>query len=256
MAEIKWIKITTSMFDDEKIKLIEGMPDKDVLLTIWIKLLIQAGKTNAGGYIFLTENIPYTDEMLSTIFNRPLNTIRLALKLFQQYGMIRFSEKGILIIDNWEKHQNIEAMEKIRIQAKVRKQRQREREKNLLPDVTQMSRESHATDIDQDIDLDKELNIYIDFLDFWALYPKKVGKDPAKKKWDKLKVNDKLFALIKKALLEQCKSTNWTKDNGQYIPNPATWLNQKRWEDEINNGTGGTDIKNSDQYSQYDRVIT
>lgn len=101
------------MFDDDKIKLIESLPDGDSILVIWVKLLTQAGRTNANGYIFLNENIPYTDEMLATIFNRPLNTVRLALATFQRFGMIEWDETGILIL-NWEKHQNIDALEKMR----------------------------------------------------------------------------------------------------------------------------------------------
>jgi predicted phage replisome organizer len=91
MPDVKWIKITTEIFDDEKIKLIESMPDKDAVLVIWFKLLVQAGKCNGcnvTGAICLTDAIPYTEEMLSTIFNRPLNTIRLALDVFQKFGMI------------------------------------------------------------------------------------------------------------------------------------------------------------------------
>ncbi len=72
MGEIKFVKLSTHMFDDEKIKLIEQMPEADTLLIIWVKLLAQAGKTNASGYIFLSENVPYTDEMLAAIFSRPL----------------------------------------------------------------------------------------------------------------------------------------------------------------------------------------
>ena len=72
MSDIKWIKITTNMFEDEKIRLIDAMPERDTIHYIWIRLLVQAGKTNANGFIFLNENIPYTEEMLSTIFCRPL----------------------------------------------------------------------------------------------------------------------------------------------------------------------------------------
>ena len=60
------------------------MPEADTLLIIWIKLLAQAGKTNASGYIFLNENIPYTEDMLNT-FNRPLNTVRMALSVFKKF---------------------------------------------------------------------------------------------------------------------------------------------------------------------------
>ena len=88
MSDIKWIKISTTIFDDEKIKLIESMPDRDSILIIWIKLLTQAGKCNATGHLILSQSIPYTDEMLSAIFNRPLNTVRMALDIFEKFGMI------------------------------------------------------------------------------------------------------------------------------------------------------------------------
>jgi len=119
------------MFDDEKIKLIEAVPEADMILVIWIKLLTLAGKKNMNGYIFLTENIPYTDEMLATLFNRPLNTIRLALETFKKFGMINYNSEGKLKITNWEKHQNVEGLEKIREQGRLRQERFRERK--LLP---------------------------------------------------------------------------------------------------------------------------
>ncbi|NFF66795.1 DnaD domain protein [Clostridium sporogenes] len=174
MAEVKWIKITTNMFDDEKIKLIDAMPERDTIHYIWIRLLVQAGKTNANGYIFLNENVPYTEEMLSTIFNRPLNSVRLALKTLMDFGMIEIQEGKLIKITNWSKHQNIEGMEKVREQNRLRKQKQRAKEKKLLQaakDETcgskigshSMSRDSHAieeeveVDIEEDIDIDKEV---------------------------------------------------------------------------------------------------
>lgn len=165
MAEIKWIKITTNMFDDEKIKLIDAMPERDTIFYIWIHLLTQAGKCNAGGYIFLSEHVPYTDEMLSTIFNRPVNSVRLALKTLSGFGMIERSENNDIKISNWEKHQNIEGMEKVREQNRLRKRKQRAESKKLKPspeDVTPMSRDSHATEKERekerelDLDIDKE----------------------------------------------------------------------------------------------------
>lgn len=131
MAEVKWIKITTNIFDDEKIKLIEAMPDRDAILIIWIKLLTQAGRCNASGYLLLNQNIPYTDEMLSTIFNRPLNTVRMALEIFKSFGMIELIENAFCI-SNWEKHQNIEGMDLIREQTKQRVAKHREKQKQKL----------------------------------------------------------------------------------------------------------------------------
>jgi hypothetical protein len=71
------------------------------------------------------------------------------------------------------------------------------------------------------------------FPKFWKLYPNKKGKAAAEKAWAKLKVTDDLFTLIAQGLAKQCTSPAWTKDGGQFIPHPATWLNGKRWEDEV-----------------------
>lgn len=67
---------------------------------------------------------------------------------------------------------------------------------------------------------------------FWKAYPKKVGKGAALKAFEKSKVNADLIVVIEKSIEQQKKTDQWKKENGQFIPNPATWLNQKRWEDE------------------------
>jgi len=170
MSEITWIKLKTEMFADDKIRLIESMPEADAIIIIWIKLLAQAGKTNANGYIFLNEQVPFTEEMLSTIFDRPLNTVRFALKTLQQFDMISIDDKGFILIENWEKHQNVEGMEKIREQWRLRKQRQRENQKLLNSgnnssknDVTGQSRD--VTQQNKNKSKNKEY-IYTVF-DFW-----------------------------------------------------------------------------------------
>lgn len=71
------------------------------------------------------------------------------------------------------------------------------------------------------------------FPKFWKLYPRKVGKDKAEKAWAKLKVSQELFSLMVTALAKQVLTPDWLKDKGQFIPHPSTWLNGKRWEDEI-----------------------
>lgn len=131
MPVIKWVHLTTDMFDDEKIKLIEKMPDADTLLVIWIKLICQAGKVNDGGAIYLIENVPYDDETLATIFNRPVNSIRLALNTFRRLGMIETCDDGSILLLNWEKHQNINGLEKIRQDTRRRVAKFRERHKQL-----------------------------------------------------------------------------------------------------------------------------
>lgn len=126
MADINWIKIRIDMFDDEKIKIIQSMPEGDAILVIWIRLIALAGKSNAGGCVLVTETIPYTDEMLSVIFSKSLTTVRLALNTFEQFHMIERTTQGIFLV-NFRKHQNVEGLEKIREQNRLRKQREREK---------------------------------------------------------------------------------------------------------------------------------
>ncbi|MDN4875699.1 phage replisome organizer N-terminal domain-containing protein [Bacillus cereus] len=168
MSEVKWIKLSTSMFEDEKIRLIESMPEADTLLIIWIRLLAQAGKTNASGYIFLSKNIPYSDEMLATLFNRPIATVRLALQTFQQFGMIEITDDQYICISNWEKHQNVDGLERVKQLNAERNRKYRERKKQQQlslenkgneNDVRMTSRD--GTDIEEDKELDKEKELEI-----------------------------------------------------------------------------------------------
>ena len=70
MTDIKWIKIVTDIFDDEKMLLIETLPEADSIIVIWFKLLCLAGKQNNSGVFTLNGKIPYTEKMLATIFRR------------------------------------------------------------------------------------------------------------------------------------------------------------------------------------------
>lgn len=136
MSEIKWIKITTDIFDDEKIRLIDALPDHDAILVIWFKILALAGKHNRNGLLMMSDKVHYTDEMLATIFQRPLNSVRMALGVFEQFGMIEIID-GVITLPNWEKHQNIDGMERIKEQTRNRVARHREKQKNLaLGNVT------------------------------------------------------------------------------------------------------------------------
>ena len=207
MAEVKWIKITTNIFDDEKILLIESMPDADAIIVIWFKLLVLAGRTNNCGVLTINDTMPYNDEMLATIFRRPLATVRLALQVFEQFGMIE-TINDTITIPKWEVHQNVEGLERIREQNRERKRRQREREKLLLTDGEDVSRDSRVTVTQQnkkeDIEKNKkenksnrftpptleEVEDYINekgynikaskFIDYYTSNGWKVGKNPMK----------------------------------------------------------------------------
>lgn len=157
-SDIKWIKITTDMFDNRKIKHLRRLPEGNNIVLIWVMLLTMAGRCNANGMIFLTENIPYTTKMLADELDFEENTVQLALKALEQLGMIT-TNSDFFYITGWAEHQNIEGMDKIREQNRVRKQRQREREKLLPENSHVMSRDSHATDKDKEEDKEEKEKI-------------------------------------------------------------------------------------------------
>ena len=135
------------MFDNCKIKHLRRLPDGDSIVLIWVMLLTMAGRCNAGGVIFLTENIPYSTKMLADELGFEENVIRLALDSFQRLGMIELLDNGVISVSDWAEHQNIEGMEMVREQNRRRKQKQREKQKLLLPSIGSdaMSRDCHVT---------------------------------------------------------------------------------------------------------------
>ena len=166
MSEIKWIKITTDIFDDEKIRLIDALPDHDAILVIWFKILALAGKHNRNGLLMMSDKVHYTDEMLATIFQRPLNSVIMALGVFEQFGMIEIID-GVITLPNWEKHQNIDGMERIKEQTRNRVARHREKQKNIalgnvtcnvtVTDGNALEEEGDKTKIKTRLDEDKNI---------------------------------------------------------------------------------------------------
>lgn len=134
MADIKWIKLKVGMFNDDRIKVIQAMPEGDALIVIWIRMLILAGISNAEGYLMISENLPHTEDMLATIFNKPLSVVRLALKTFETFGMVEACNEGIFITD-FAAEQG-EKMQDIREYNRIKKAESRERAKQKRLEVS------------------------------------------------------------------------------------------------------------------------
>lgn len=162
MADVKWIKITTDIFDDEKIALIDGMPDRDGIIVIWFKLLCMAGRLNNGGVFMLNDKIAYTDEMLATIFRRPISTVRLALQTFEQFGMVDVINNAYTI-PNWEKHQSLDKLEAAKEKTRLRVAAYREKQKQLAEcnDYSNVT-VTPCNAVEEDKEEDKELELDID----------------------------------------------------------------------------------------------
>ncbi len=158
MAEVQWIKIYIDMFDKRKIKKLRRLPAGNDLLLIWVMLLAMAGKCNAGGMIYITESIPYTEEDLADELDFEVNTIRLAMKAFEDLDMIVTSNDGFISVIGWEEHQNEDKLAEIREKDRERKRLKRAQAKALLGKSTDVR--GHSTDcphIEKDKDKEKDL---------------------------------------------------------------------------------------------------
>lgn len=249
MAEVKWIKITTDVFDDEKILLIESMPSADSIITIWFKLLILAGKQNNNGVFMMSNKLPFTDEMLATIFRRDLNTVRLALKTFEEFGMIEVVD-NVITIPNWNKHQTLDAYEKKKERDRIYQQNRRKKQKNLIeqksPDKSSyvaVSDKEEEKEEDKDKENIKENSLSTDskepfnFEDAWEktfdAYPKKTAYSTSKTAWmDKvLEVIEenqpdiaRLLYKATEAYLSDYQEKNPDDTDFRYIPKYVDWL--------------------------------
>lgn len=161
MADVKWIKITTDIFDDEKILLIESLPDAYAIITVWFKLLCLAGKMNNSGVFMMNNRVAYTDKMLATIFRMKESTIQLALQTFVQFGMVEIID-GVITIPNWNKHQSLDAYEKKKQRDRIYQAERRAAQKALVAESSDTSADYKATqsaDVavsDKDKEEDKE----------------------------------------------------------------------------------------------------
>lgn len=144
MPDVKWIKIVTDIFDNRKIKQIRKMPEGDAIIGVWLQILCLAGTINDVGMIYITKDLPYTDETLSNEFDRPLSTIRLALDTFRIFNMIEIVD-NFLLVSNWEEYQNADALQRMRENNRLRNAKYRENKRLLLTqarDVSVMSRDA------------------------------------------------------------------------------------------------------------------
>lgn len=165
MADVKWIKITTDIFDDEKILLIESLPDSYAIITVWFKLLCLAGKQNNNG-VFMMGQIAYTEQMLATIFRMKETTVKMALQTFEQFGMVEIID-GVITIPNWDKHQSLDAYEKKKERDRLYQQERRNKQKLIVQKSSDKSSDVAVSEEDKEkeIDIEKDKEIYISIVE-------------------------------------------------------------------------------------------
>lgn len=249
MAEVKWIKLTTDMFDNRKIKHLRKLPAGNDIVLIWVMLLTMAGRCNSGGMIYLTENIPYTPKMLADELGFEENVVIMALKALEELSMITM-DSAYLTIPGWEEYQSVDGLERIREQTRKRVQKHREKQKQLECNVTETDCNAIEREEDKEKDTDKEKentkesstgNAIDDFDVEWGweytikAYPKKTSLVSAKTAWlDKLleviepnrKAVAKLIYEATVAYIADYTEKNPNDTNYRYIPKYGEWLKE------------------------------
>lgn len=129
-SNIKWVKLYTSILNDDELLAIQMLPEGPTIWMLWIKLLVLAGTLNTGGVLMLKGGFPYTDDLLSEKFHIKKQTIRAGIKVLRDYKLLD-EVNGCLAIANWKKYQAEERLEKIRVKDKERKRKSREEQKRI-----------------------------------------------------------------------------------------------------------------------------
>ena len=264
MAEVRWIKIVTDIFDDEKILLIESMPDADAIITIWFKLLCLAGKQNNHGVFVINDSIPFTDEMFATIFRRKVTTVRMALEIFEKFGMVSIIN-GVVTIPNWEKHQSLDALERKREYDRERQRKKREEQKLLCSsnDCQTTNRTTRPTTNTTTVALqnridkkreDKNINnnghstIEQEFERIWEDYPRKQGHKEALAAFERSIKHGASIEDIHKGVLRYKEHIEKCKIEKQYIKQGSTYFKQEAWNDVYDDSAATAEPKKKTSY--------
>jgi predicted phage replisome organizer len=156
MAELKWVRIVTDIFENPKIILIDSEKKRDEILTIWFKLICLAGKCNNDGLLTIAGK-PYSIRMFSAAFNRKQESVENALRIFKEYNMIE-ETNGIISIFNWSKHQSTDKIEKLNARQRDYMKSYRAKQKALCNANGNANSEPNVSDVEErSKKLDKEL---------------------------------------------------------------------------------------------------
>ena len=228
-----WLKLKRDFFKRHDIKIIEAMPNGKDYILFYLKLLCES--VDHDGSLRFSEQIPYNEEMLSVITNTNVDMVRSAIKIFTQLNMMEVLDDGTLYMNEVNKMIG-SAVDNDNAN---RQRRFRERQKELAlqeryGSVTKNNEsKSIEIDIEKEIDNKKEISKEKSdtFETFWKAYPKKVGKEKCFNWFKSHKVDSDLLKKMLNKIEEYKNTKQWS--NPQYIPHPYTWLNQGRWDDEI-----------------------
>ena len=262
MAEVKryyWLKFKEDFFDSKSIKKLRKMAGGDTYVIIYLKMQLKALKTD-GMLEFTGVEQDFADELALDIDESP-DDVRVVLTFLLTYGMCECSDNVHYFLPYVIENTGSETASTQR----VREYRERQKALHCNADETQVKRIGNA---EKEIEIEKELEIerryreknntltlkgssvcaqgtveVESFFDtFWREYPKKKSKGTAQKAFAKA-LNRTTFDTIMTALRALKVTQDWTKNGGQYVPYPATWLNADGWNDEVGSVDGFDNLR-------------
>lgn len=256
-----WLKLKRDFFKRHDISVIESLPNGKDYVLFYLKLLCES--IDHDGNLRFSDHVPYNEEMLSAITNTNVDIVRSAIKIFTELRMMEILDDGTYYMS--EVHKMLGSAADNDNANRQRRFRERQKELALQDRYDCVTKNNESKSIEyRDIELENRdippynppkgeadaekktvetshgktvdtqgKTLETQFDRFWKVYPKHVGKDAARKAFKRVVEKRSVSVETLIAAVEKQKSwQQWTKDNGQYIPNASTWLNQARWEDE------------------------
>lgn len=221
-----WLKLHRDFFKRHDVKIIEAQDNGKDYIIFYLKLLTEC--IDHEGQLRFSGELPYDEKMLAIITETNVDIVRSAVSAFTAMGLMERWDDGTYFMSKIDKMIGAET------EWAARKRDYRRVEAIEKDNVLALS-EPCPSDVRQEIETEKELDkdtYTSDFIEWWNSYPKKVGKGGAFKAWKRNKKHmpplPDHIAIIHKMI----KTDKWTQDGGQYIPNPMTWINESRWDDE------------------------
>lgn len=258
-----WLKFKEDFFNQKEIKKLRKIAGGDTYTIIYLKMQLKTIRTNGILEFEGLEDTFY--EELALDLDEDVENVKVTLAFLSTHGMLEQISTDEYILPK--------VLDCIGSETKVAERVRKYRANKKLEERQKLQCNSEVTnsntDIEKDIDIEdkyicsiccckikenefkkyhkKCYNCYLEekFNIFWNEYPKRVGKEKAKKAFFKTCLDDVVFSEMLEALNKFKMTSDWKKEKGQYIPYPASWLNQKRWEDEFNFERDESKIENN-----------
>ena len=250
-----WLKLKEDFFRDKRIKKLRRVAGGDTFTIIYLKLQLLSLK-NDGVLIYEGVEDSFAEEMALEI-DEDTENVRFTLIFLQQNGLLDEMDKDHYVMTETIQCIGSETASAERVRRHRELKQKHEEETKLLQSnsealqcntaVTKCNIEIEKENRDkrEELEIEKDINTAnavgvepkilsfeeVAFNQFWSIYPKKINKKGCFKTFKNIKHLKNELPLILDAIERLKKSKAWTKDNGQYIPYPQTFLRQERWKD-------------------------